>query len=88
MSIHNAVLLRQSLRTSNPAHDELIKRLLAEHKYATIGQIIEASGLEGQAFQAIIRLIAAGVVRVIDNARIGYLARIELTISSSNEEVA
>jgi hypothetical protein len=86
--VHNAVLFKQSLRTSNPAHDELIKRLLAEHKYATIGQIVEASDLEGQAFQAIIRLIATGVVRVIDNARIGYLARIELMVSSTNEEVA
>lgn len=86
--VHNAVLVRQSLRTSNPEHDELIKRLLAEHKRATIGQIVEASGLEGQAFQAIVRLIASGVVRVIENARIGYLARIELTASSSNEEVA
>lgn len=86
--VHNAVLLRQSLRTSNPGHDEFIKGLLAEHKCATIGQIVEASGLEGQAFQAIIRLIASGVVRVIDNARIGYLAKIELTASSTDEEVA
>lgn len=86
--VHNAVLLRQSLRTSNPEHDELIKRLLSEHRGATIGQIVEASGLEGQAFQAITRLIASGAVRVIDNARIGYLARIELTASSINEEVA
>jgi hypothetical protein len=87
--VHNAVLLKHSLRTSNAAHDELIKDLLAEHGPASIAQIVQASGLEGAAFQAIVRLVASGVASVIDNARISYGAVIELAATSqSNEEVA
>jgi len=87
--VHNAVLLKHSLRTSNAAHDDLIKGLLAEHGRAPIAQIVDASGLEGQAFQAIIRLVASGIIRVVDNARISYVAMIELAATShANEEVA
>ncbi|MDP3256714.1 hypothetical protein [Bosea sp. (in: a-proteobacteria)] len=86
--VHNADLLKQSLRTSNPDHDELIKKLVGERRGATIGQIVEISRLEGFAFQAISRLIARGSVRVINNARISYLARVELIRSSVNEENA
>lgn len=87
--VHNAVLIKHSLRTSNAAHDELIKGLLAEQGRASIAQIVQASGLEGAAFQAIVRLVASGVASVIDNARISYGAVIELAATSHTaEEVA
>lgn len=87
--VHNAVLLKHSLRSSNAAHDDLIKSLLGEHGLSSIAQIVAASGLEGQAFQAIVRLIASGAVSVIDNARISYDAVIELAVASHTpEEVA
>lgn len=87
--VHNAVLLKHSLRTSNAAHDELVKGLLAEHGRASIAEIVQASGLDGAAFQAIVRLVASGVASVIDNARINYGAVIELAATSHTaEEVA
>ncbi|WP_176733375.1 TnsA endonuclease N-terminal domain-containing protein [Bosea sp. BIWAKO-01] len=87
--VHNAVLLKHMRRTSNTEHDQLIKSLLAEHRRASIAQIVEASGLEGHAFQAIIRLVGSGAVSVVDNTRISYDAMIELAATShTNEEVA
>lgn len=84
--VHNAVLLKHSLRTSNPAHDELIKSSLAEHGRASIAQIVMASGLKGEAFQAIVRLVASGTASVVDNARISYGAVIELTATAHFDE--
>ncbi|WP_091860891.1 TnsA endonuclease N-terminal domain-containing protein [Bosea robiniae] len=87
--VHNAVLRKHMLRTSNPEHDALVKNLLTEQGRASIAQIVETSGLEGQAFQAIIRLVASGIIRVVDNARVSYDALIELAAASrTNEEVA
>lgn len=86
--VHNADLLKQALRTFNPEHDELIKRLIADHRGATIGQIVEASRLEGFAWQSVTRLISRGNVRVINNARISYLARVEPARSSVVGEIA
>jgi hypothetical protein len=87
--VHNAVLLKHSLRTSNPAHDAFIKSLLGEHGRTSVRQLVEASGLEGEGFQAIVRLVASGAVRIINNARISYDAMMELAATShSNGEVA
>ncbi len=87
--VHNAVLRRQMLRTSNPDHDALIKELVTEHGRSSIAQLVEASDLKGQAFQAIIRLLASGIIRAVDNARIGHNTMIELAAAShTNEEVA
>ncbi|MGO4285184.1 TnsA endonuclease N-terminal domain-containing protein [Bosea sp. RAF48] len=86
--VHNAKLIRLSRRTSNPVHDAAVSTLLAKTPQSTVGQIVQASKLEGEGFQAVIRLIASGKARLLNDERISYAARIGLVTASNDEELA
>jgi hypothetical protein len=82
---HNTALLHHARRGGNPLHDSTVRDLIASRGQATIGELVAASGLGGAAFRATARLIATGIIAVIDGTRIGYDARVAWTGQSNGE---
>jgi hypothetical protein len=71
--IHNAMLIHAVRRDPPRGYDEQIRDLVQTlNGSAKIGDLVAHSGLEGNAFRAIVRLIANGELNVHGNGRIGY----------------
>lgn len=71
--IHNAMLIHAVRRDPPRGYDEQMRDLVQTlNGSAKIGDLVAHSGLEGNAFRAIVRLIANGELNVHGNGRIGY----------------
>ena len=80
--IANANLLRYVRRCpALAAEDVLVDILLSGESIRTIAELVAASGLEGVAFVAALRLIDHGHLIVLDEGRIGYASRVRLVSS-------
>ncbi|MDN3626018.1 hypothetical protein [Methylobacterium isbiliense] len=88
-TIANAKLLRHVRRC--PPHDaENVVLELAEKAsgFATIGDLVASSGLDGIAFVATLRLVDRGRLVVLDEGRIGYGSRVRVAEAASGEAEA
>ncbi|NIX77354.1 hypothetical protein HB375_12125 [Microvirga sp. c23x22] len=83
--VHNAALLHHARRAADPSHDLIIRKLIASPGRATIGELVASSGLGGAGFRAVVRLIAAGAIQIVGNARIGYEAPVMWSGASTVE---
>lgn len=72
-AVYNAALLHAVRRDVQPEHDEQIRQLTADlHGSVTVADLVARSGLEGDGFRAIARLIGAGELIVAGRGRIDY----------------
>lgn len=72
-SAYNALLLYSTRRCPNDAHDARVREVVATLcGQATIGAIIQKSGLGGDGFRAVVRLIDAGEIVIPTGVRIAY----------------
>ncbi len=72
-AVYNAALLHAVRRDVQPEHDEQIRRLTADlHGSVTVADLVARSGLAGDGFRAIARLIGAGELIVAGRGRIDY----------------
>jgi hypothetical protein len=72
-AVYNAALLHAVRRDIQPEHDEQIRRLTADlHGQVTVADLVARSGLEGDGFRAIARLIGAGELVAVRGGRIDY----------------
>jgi hypothetical protein len=67
----NAEVIYAARRFPVPAHDAVIEKLIADlHGTTTVGALREASGLRGAAYRAVVRLIAARKLELVDHVQI------------------
>lgn len=86
-AVANASLILSARRTVRPHHEQTVRTLVAGiHGDVTIGDIVAASGLHGDGFRAVVRLIDKGELRVVTGGCIDYATRIEP--NSGNGEIA
>jgi hypothetical protein len=73
--LHNAELIQAVRRDPNPSYDDNIRALIANmHGSVRIRDLVEESGLDGAGFRAIVRLIAAEELLLIERGRINHAA--------------
>lgn len=67
----NAEAIYTARRFPVPAHDAAIEKLIGDlHGTTTVGALRRASGLHGAAYRAIVRLIAARKLELVEHVRI------------------
>jgi P2-related tail formation protein len=73
-AVLDAGLILACRRESCPDCDEAVRRVVAGiHGRVTVGDIVDRTGLKGNAFRAVVRLIGDGLLEVVDRAaRIDY----------------
>lgn len=88
-TIANAKLLRH-VRRCFPLEAENVVLDLAENSsgFATIGDLVASSGLDGIAFVAALRLVDCGRLVVLDEGRIGYGSRVRVAEPAPGETEA
>jgi hypothetical protein len=60
-AVHNATLLHFARRDANAEHDEQIRQTARDlHGAVTIAELLTRSGLHGNGFRAVVRLLGAG----------------------------
>jgi hypothetical protein len=73
--LHNAELIQAVRRDPNPSYDDNIRALIADmHGCVRIRDLVEESGLDGGGFRAIVRLIAAKELQLVEGGRINHAA--------------
>lgn len=82
---HNAALLHHAKRAPEPSHEVIVRDLLEFPGRSTVGELVAASGLGGAGFRAVVRLIAAGTIKIVGNARIGYETSVAWSEASTVE---
>lgn len=76
--VFNAALMRAKLREEFPDHDAIVLKLVADMKGpAPIAEMVEKSRLKGYGFNAAVRAIAHGRLRLVGPGRIEYPAAVE-----------
>ena len=71
--VANANLIRCCRRDRNADHDAMLRKTVAGlHGRVTVGTLVKLSGLEGDGFRAVVRLIDEGVLTVVGDGRIDY----------------
>jgi hypothetical protein len=69
----NAALIHSVRRDDKPEHDQHVRRIAADlHGQVTIADLVARSGLAGDGFRAIARLIGAGELIAVGRGRIDY----------------
>jgi hypothetical protein len=72
--VHNAELIR-SVRRNGPEYDDCIREIVFSVRgRVKIGDIVARSGLDGDGFRAVVRLIDAGELKLVGGGRIDYPA--------------
>lgn len=80
--IANAKLMRYVRRCpALAAEDNFVEILRRDDSIRTIGELVSASGLDGVAFVASLRLIDHGLLTVLDEGRISYASRVRFESS-------
>jgi len=70
---YNAALIHSVRRDDKPEHDQHIRRIAADlHGQVTIADLVARSGLAGDGFRAIARLVGAGELIAAGRGRIDY----------------
>ncbi|MFB9985005.1 hypothetical protein ACFSQQ_11335 [Mesorhizobium kowhaii] len=71
--VADAVLLLRARRLASEKADAVLAGLVASlHGWCRLRDLVAASGIGGDAFNAVVRLIGGGVLEVWDHARISY----------------
>jgi hypothetical protein len=71
--VHNAMLIHAVRRDPPRGYDEQLRSIVRTlNGHVTIANLVECSGLEGNAFRAIVRLVANGELAAHGDGRIDY----------------
>jgi hypothetical protein len=74
-ALHNAKLIRAARRGARSDHDDVIRGIVVDiNGRVKIADIVALSGLEGEGFRAIVRLIDLGELTIMARTRIDYPA--------------
>jgi predicted Zn-dependent protease len=72
-AVHDALLIHSVRRNASRDADETLKAIVATLSgTVSVRMLVAASGLEGQGFRAVVRLIDEGTLRIVGRRRIGY----------------
>jgi hypothetical protein len=77
-AVADAGLILACRRESRPDCDDAVRRAVTGiHGRVTVGDIVDRTGMKGDAFRAVVRLIDDGLLEVVDRgARIDYPTRV------------
>ncbi|MCJ2105392.1 hypothetical protein MKK70_08365 [Methylobacterium sp. E-041] len=77
-AVFNATLLHSVRADGSPEHDKVVEGIASTLAgITTVACLVAASGLAGDGFRAVVRLIDRGVLRMVGTGRIDYGTRIE-----------
>ena len=77
-AVFNATLLHSVRAGGSPEHDKVVEGIASTLAgITTVACLVAASGLAGDGFRAVVRLIDRGVLRMVGTGRIDYGTRIE-----------